>query len=103
MHRVLGTNDQRGILGPQSKAMDRKGMEGNLQMTDPLSPLSKKTYPEMDRQIVGILRVSEDPSHLYAAQRIEDLEARIAELGEIVATWEAKVAGPLRVEIELER
>lgn len=32
------------------------------------------TYPEMNAKIVGILRASGDPTCLYAAQRIEELE-----------------------------
>lgn len=34
-----------------------------------------KTYPEMNAQIISLLRLSEDPICLYAAQRIEELEA----------------------------
>jgi hypothetical protein len=35
------------------------------------------TYPEMNAKIVGLLRLSDNPECLYAAQRIEDLEDRI--------------------------
>ena len=34
-----------------------------------------KTNPEMNAKIVGILRTSDAPHCLYAAQRIEELEA----------------------------
>jgi len=33
------------------------------------------TYPKMNKQIVGILRWSDKPAILYAAARIEELEA----------------------------
>lgn len=36
-----------------------------------------ETYPEMDAKIVGILRVSDDASKLYAAQLIENLECEL--------------------------
>ena len=38
------------------------------------------TYPEMNAKIVGILRISDSPDVLYAADRIEELERRVAEL-----------------------
>mgnify|MGYP000101804264 CR=1 FL=1 len=37
------------------------------------------TYPEMNEKIVGILKVSDEPHHLYAAQLIEELQARLNE------------------------
>jgi len=36
------------------------------------------TYPEMNDKIVAILRVSDEPHCLYAAQRIEELEKMLA-------------------------
>ena len=33
------------------------------------------TYPEMNEKIVALLRMMENPTCLYAAQRIEELEA----------------------------
>lgn len=39
-----------------------------------------KTYDEMNKKLVGILRVSDELSPLYAAQRIEELEKENAEL-----------------------
>ena len=38
------------------------------------------TYPEMNAKIVGLLRVSDSPVMLYAAQRIEELEQAIRDL-----------------------
>lgn len=38
------------------------------------------TYDSMDKEIVKILRLSDDPSSLYAAKRIEELESRLAKL-----------------------
>lgn len=35
------------------------------------------TYPEMNRKIVRILRVSDEPMCLYAAKRIEELEQKV--------------------------
>jgi len=35
------------------------------------------TYPEMDKQIVGILRLHGGAYALYAAQRIEELESQL--------------------------
>lgn len=32
-----------------------------------------RTYPEMNEKIVSLLRLSEDPLQLYAAQLIEEL------------------------------
>lgn len=34
-----------------------------------------RTYPEMNAKIVSLLRLSEDPLQLYAAQLIEELLA----------------------------
>lgn len=39
------------------------------------------TYPEMNAKIVGLLRISYDPVDLYAAARIEELEAALAAVG----------------------
>ena len=36
--------------------------------------MTVKTYPTMNERIVGILRWNGDPTLLYAAQRIEELE-----------------------------
>lgn len=36
------------------------------------------TYPEMNEQIKDILKLSENPASLYAAQRIEELETENA-------------------------
>ncbi|MDD3906460.1 MAG: hypothetical protein PHS46_08090 [Candidatus Omnitrophica bacterium] len=42
-----------------------------------------RTYPEMNKNIVGILRINSDnPTGLYAANRIEELESRVKELEE---------------------
>jgi hypothetical protein len=38
------------------------------------------TYPEMNHLILGILRLRGSPIELYAAQRIEELEAKVIEL-----------------------
>jgi hypothetical protein len=35
------------------------------------------TYPEMNAKIVGLLRLSDDPLKLYAAQRIEELKQMV--------------------------
>lgn len=49
------------------------------------------TYPEMNRKVVGILRVSDSPVMLYAAQRIEELEKALNDsletLDEIKGQW----------------
>ena len=37
------------------------------------------TYPEMNEKIVGLLELSDDPMHLYAAQRIKELEQQVAQ------------------------
>ena len=37
------------------------------------------TYPEMNEKIVGILRISDDPACLYAAQYIEELQKPVEE------------------------
>ena len=44
------------------------------------------TYPEMNAQIVGLLRQSDDPSKLYAADRIEELEAKVALADELATS-----------------
>ena len=41
-----------------------------------------ETYAKMNRMIVGILRVSESPPSLYAAQRIEELAAEQTHLND---------------------
>lgn len=38
------------------------------------------TYPEMNHLILGILRLRGSPIELYAAARIEELEAEVKEL-----------------------
>ena len=45
-----------------------------------------KTYPEMNHLIVGILRLRGSPIELYAAQRIEELEAEVIELQNKLST-----------------
>ena len=35
------------------------------------------TYKEMNEKIVGLLELSDEPMHLYAAQRIKELEASL--------------------------
>lgn len=35
------------------------------------------TYPEMNEKIVGLLRMSDEPMNLYAAQRIEELDKEL--------------------------
>ena len=42
--------------------------------------MTAETYPEMNTKIVGILRWGGDPMALYAAQRIEELEAEVKRL-----------------------
>ena len=37
-----------------------------------------KTYPDMNNKIAGILRVSDEPCQLYAAQYIEELRAELS-------------------------
>lgn len=39
-----------------------------------------KTYQEMNHLILGILKLRGSPIELYAAQRIEELEAEVKEL-----------------------
>ncbi len=36
-----------------------------------------KTYPEMNAKIVDLLKMKDDPTSLYAAARIEELERRV--------------------------
>ena len=43
-----------------------------------------RTYPKMNRAIVGILRHGNEPSQ-YAAQRIVEIEAEITQLREAAA------------------
>ena len=43
-----------------------------------------KTYSEMNVQIVGILRQSDNPASLYAAERIVELEAERDALLEVL-------------------
>ena len=40
------------------------------------------TYPEMNAKIIDLLRLSDDPKCLYAAERIEALERENADLRE---------------------
>ncbi|MHB8171250.1 MAG: hypothetical protein ACYDG6_06875 [Thermincolia bacterium] len=42
------------------------------------------TYPEMNAKIVAILQVSDNPTNLYAAQRIEELESEIIRLKALI-------------------
>ncbi len=46
-------------------------------------------YPEMNAKIVALLRVSDQPAHLYAADRIEQLEQKGLALADLVLEWEA--------------
>lgn len=39
--------------------------------------MNMNTYPEMNRQIVGLLRTNGSPTCLYAAARIEELEKQL--------------------------
>ena len=39
-----------------------------------------ETYPEMNREIVKLLRIGNDAPSLYAAARIEELEAEVERL-----------------------
>ena len=36
------------------------------------------TYPEMNEKIVGLLRMSDNPVDLYAAQYIEELQKKLS-------------------------
>jgi hypothetical protein len=45
------------------------------------------TYPEMNGQIVGILRLGGTSPDLYAAARIEELEAEVKRLLDERAEW----------------
>jgi hypothetical protein len=38
------------------------------------------TYPEMNEAVVSMFAVSEDPAKQYAAQRMRELEAEVADL-----------------------
>lgn len=51
------------------------------------------TTPQMNRQIVAILRTSDLPQSLYAAARIEELEAEVARLREVLAPFAAVARG----------
>jgi len=46
------------------------------------------TYREMNEKIVGILRISDEPDKLYAAQRIEELEDELVARDETIAEME---------------
>lgn len=48
-----------------------------------------KTYPEMNAQIKGLLRMSDEPMLLYAASRIEELEERLEKVAEWISVDEA--------------
>ncbi len=60
------------------------------------------TYPEMDAKLVKILRISENPTSLYAAQRIEELETenqRLRDaLGKIQKTYHEEEIKSLKVD-----
>lgn len=43
-----------------------------------MSKTTITTYPEMNSKIVGLLRISENPTNIYAAQRIMELETKLA-------------------------
>lgn len=45
------------------------------------------TYPEMNEKIVSILRISDDPACLYAAQYIEELKKKNEILGNRLCDW----------------
>lgn len=52
-------------------------------MTEEHSNMHPKTYPEMNTEIVGLLRMSDpthDPMSFYVAKRIEELEEQNAAL-----------------------
>jgi len=42
------------------------------------------TYPEMNEKIVGLLQVIDSPTAKYAAERIEELEAKVAAQSAVV-------------------
>jgi hypothetical protein len=48
-------------------------------------------YPEMNKQIVSLLRVHDNPAVLYAADRIEELEAQVARRDEILNWLMARI------------
>ncbi|MCK5615576.1 hypothetical protein KAR91_77645 [Candidatus Pacearchaeota archaeon] len=52
-----------------------------------------KTYPAMNKEIVGLLRISKRPHHLYAAQRIEELESITEELYQALVDYEMDSEG----------
>ncbi len=39
-----------------------------------------KTYPEMNQKIIDLLKMSDNPVSLYAAERIEELEKALQEI-----------------------
>jgi uncharacterized membrane protein len=49
-------------------------------------------YPEMNEKIVSILRISDEPAHLYAADRIEELEKALAAALDTIEALEAQNA-----------
>ena len=59
-----------------------------------------KTYPEMNEKIVDILRISDAPDKLYAAQYIEDLHAENERLKEALSNlFEACLAADVEGEL----
>jgi len=56
------------------------------------------TYPKMNEQIVGILRWTDNPAGLYAADRIEELEAERDALASVLED-----ANELHAEVRVER
>lgn len=56
------------------------------------------TYPEMNQKLVGILRVGKKQHCLYAAQRIEELEAEVKRLQD----WKADVEDSTRMAMDEE-
>ena len=62
------------------------------------TPMTMTTYAEMNTRLVGLLRKSDQPDKLYAADRIEQLEAVLRE----VVEWLAEAAyGPHRVDCKI--
>ncbi len=41
-------------------------------------PVKIHTYPKMNETIKDLLRITDEPMNLYAAERIEELEAQLA-------------------------
>ena len=58
--------------------------------------MTQVTSHDPYERLIQALQMLNAPSDCLADARA--LQARLAELGEMVATWEAKVAGPLRTE-----